>query len=304
MKNVWDFFFEKADNTLNKCGGFCRMTGVSRLAFLPAHKFVGSLLRVTRKSAFLVRPACGFVSRHQDSAYILNLFGLAVDSRTGCLRQHKESQFKLRVDVVFIRHSTTVFNEEKIVQGRFCPDHQGMSRDPSLSEKGHAAARKTSVLIQKKYPNTQIVITSTQARAKETADILFAGMCVARVAVEPFSELHVGRLEGVSKELQSPEDLALYHDKRNAVHKIGKTGESALDKLTSLGNALLEMNRRYSGELHPVVVVTHSNTIGLLKVLLGTAEVGLVDGVMAYRLRNLKTENNEDLFFKRQIPPS
>jgi len=227
------------------------------------------------------------------------MFGLAVDRATGCLVQSKNSQFKLQTDVVFIRHSTTIFNEEKIVQGRFCPDPEGKPRDPGLSQNGREAARINAALIQEKYPNIQIVVTSPQARAKETADILFSGMAVNRVTAEPFSELYVGRLEGVFKHEQHPEDVSLYHDRRNAVHKIGKTGEAALEKLTSLGNALLEINRRYGGQSCPIGVVTHSNTIGLLKVLLGSAERKEIDGVMAYRLRNLQTANNEDLFFKR-----
>jgi broad specificity phosphatase PhoE len=275
------------------------MVGISRMAFLPQHNLGKPLLRSVRQSTFLVRPACEFVRRHHGAPQILKLFGLAVDDRTGCLVRDSASQFKLQVDVVFIRHSTTVFNEEKIVQGRFCPDHEGRPRDPGLSQKGREAALVNAAVIQERYPDIRLVVTSPQARAKETADILFSGMGVQRVIAESFSELHVGRLEGVLKRKQHPSDVHLYHERRNAVHKIGQTGESAIEKLTSLGNALLEINRRYGGQSCPVGVVTHSNTIGLLKVLLGSAERKEIDGVMAYRLRNLQTANNEDLFFKR-----
>jgi broad specificity phosphatase PhoE len=272
------------------------MQPLSRLSFLCASS---PLLQATRSASQFIRPSCPFVTRMHTTQEILHVFGLAVDFRTGCLVRGHAGAFQLQVPVAFIRHSTTVFNEEKIVQGRFCPDHKGVPRDPVLSEQGRDAAQKTALLIQEKYPHTQVVITSPQARAQETARILFAGKRVSWVVAEAFSELHVGRLEGIPKHEQSQEDLHLYHTQRNAMHKIGKTGESALDKLTHLGNALLEINRRYADQEHPIAVVTHSNTIGLLKVLLGTADAKDIDGVMAYRLRNLQTANNEDLFFPR-----
>jgi len=231
----------------------------------------------------------------------LGFFGLAIDKNTNCLIRVGESQFNQDCTFIVKRHGKTQFNHKDVTQGLFCPDEKGQTLVPELSEKGRLDTEASAILLKQAHSELCAVVMSYQHRAQQTADIVCQHYKnTVNIQESALSEVHAGKIEGRSSDEQLPEHLYLYMDRCDAVHKIGETGESIVDKLTALANMLRRVNYQFRNSSKPVLLVTHSNTFGLLDILFGHGRTKDVEGVHALVIRNKRILNNEFRVYKKE----
>ena len=193
--------------------------------------------------------------------------------------------------ITFVRHAESDMNKEKKTQGR-----RGLmnGREPAIAEESYAEIRTVRKERKAELDDFTHVYSSPQLRALQTAKQLFSQPIQLD---ERVSEVFMGGIEGVRRDLQNPEHLKLYDIEGDVTHHIGETGQSAYSKLLDSVRFLKDLEKKHGGQNANIAVVTHSNTLSLY--LAATGKGRLMDGVSNFSLRNRTTPN---LGFERVEP--
>jgi len=151
---------------------------------------------------------------------------------------------------VFLRHAESVGN----VESRW----QGQSNYP-LTERGRAQARALSERWQKEDVKFDLVITSTLARAQETAEIATSYLEGIKIEFNPIlMERTIGQMEGLTMEevmkLPQPPYVTPYD-------AIGGEGEGDWALFLRAGQALQEFLRKPPGKY---LIVSHGGFLNQL----------------------------------------
>ena len=151
---------------------------------------------------------------------------------------------------VFLRHAESVGN----VESRW----QGQSNYP-LTEKGRAQARALAARWQNEDVKFDLVITSTLARAQETAEIVTSYLDGVKIEFNPIlMERHIGQMEGLTMEevmrLPQPPYVTPYD-------AIGGEGEGDWALFLRAGQALQEFLRKPPGKY---LIVSHGGFLNQL----------------------------------------
>ncbi len=153
------------------------------------------------------------------------------------------------IEIVFLRHGETQFNEER----RYLS-----YTDLPLTEKGRSFISSLSKGAD--YPECDMVFTSSRKRAKETADILFPDMEKHEDA--GFDEMNFGEFEGKTyEELMEDERYRKWLDGGSVTAPPG--GE---DRQTVIARMMEALNRSVNTALNSgkpvkrIAIVAHSGT--------------------------------------------
>jgi broad specificity phosphatase PhoE len=151
---------------------------------------------------------------------------------------------------VFLRHAESVGN----VESRW----QGQSNYP-LTERGRSQAHALAERWEKEDVKFDLVITSTLARAQETAEIVTSYLEGVRIEFNPIlMERHIGQMEGLTMEevmkLPQPPYVTPYD-------AIGGEGEGDWALFLRAGQALQEFLRKPPGKY---LIVSHGGFLNQL----------------------------------------
>jgi phosphoserine phosphatase len=175
-----------------------------------------------------------------------------------------ETMLSQPLRLIFIRHGTSTWNDERRIQGQL---------DPPLSEKGRDQARKLAA----RFRDTQVdgFYSSDLARARETAEAIAEVIGRSPEFRPEFREVALGEWEGLQREeimARYPEQWSQWSE--HPSWDIVPGGEGA-DAFESRVGAAIEglVDRHRSGR---VLVVTHGGVIqvALLRVV-GRSSNGL-----------------------------
>lgn len=159
---------------------------------------------------------------------------------------------------VFLRHAESVGN----VESRW----QGQSNYP-LTDKGRAQARALCERWQKEDVKFDLVVTSTLARARETAEIVTSYLNGIKMEFNPIlMERHIGEMEGLTidqvRELPQPPYVTPYDF-------VGGAGEGDWALFLRAGHAIQEFLRKPPGKY---LVVSHGGFLNqLMHAVIGIA---------------------------------
>lgn len=159
---------------------------------------------------------------------------------------------------VFLRHAESVGNVEARWQGQ---------SDYPLTEKGRAQARALAERWTEEKVHFDLVITSTLARARETAQIATSLLEKAQIEFNPIlMERHIGEMEGLTidevRQLPRPPYSTPYD-------YIGGEGEGDWALFLRAGQALQEFLRKPPGSY---LIVSHGGFLNqLMHAVLGIA---------------------------------
>ncbi|MGM9948101.1 histidine phosphatase family protein [Floccifex sp.] len=146
--------------------------------------------------------------------------------------------------VYIVRHGQTIFNEKKRIQG-WC--------DSPLTSLGIQQAKDTHEKL--KDIDFEWAYSSTSERAMDTLDLIIGQRNIHKSHRKDLKEIHFGQFEGereqyVFQELKlNREDLPQYG------------GESPIQAVTRVENALFEMSKKHDGN---VLVVCHGGIMANL----------------------------------------
>lgn len=158
----------------------------------------------------------------------------------------------------FLRHAESVGNVESRWQGQ---------SDYPLTEKGRAQARALAERWKEENVHFDLVITSTLARARETAQIVTSLLDKVPIEFDPIlMERHIGEMEGLTieevRQLPQPPYSTPYD-------YVGGEGEGDWALFLRAGQALQEFLRKPPGSY---LIVSHGGFLNqLLHAVLGIA---------------------------------
>ncbi len=151
---------------------------------------------------------------------------------------------------VFLRHAKSVGNVESRWQGQ---------SDYPLTEKGRAQARALAERWKDEDVKFDLVITSTLARAQETAEIATSYLEGVRIEFNPIlMERHIGQMEGLTMEevLKMPQPPYV-----TPYDAVGGEGEGDWALFLRAGQALQEFLRKPPGKY---LIVSHGGFLNQL----------------------------------------
>lgn len=159
---------------------------------------------------------------------------------------------------VFLRHAESVGNVESRWQGQ---------SDYPLTEKGRAQARALAERWKEEKVHFDLVITSTLARARETAQIATSLLDKAQIEFNPIlKERHIGEMEGLTIEEVRQRPQPPYS---TPYDYIGGEGEGDWALFLRAGQALQEFLRKPPGSY---LIVSHGGFLNqLMHAVLGIA---------------------------------
>jgi probable phosphoglycerate mutase len=151
---------------------------------------------------------------------------------------------------VFLRHAESVGNVESRWQGQ---------SDYPLTEKGRAQARALAERWKEENVRFDLVITSTLARARETAQIATSLLEKAQIEFNPIlMERHIGEMEGLTIEEVRQRPQPPYS---TPYDYIGGEGEGDWALFLRAGQALQEFLRKPPGSY---LIVSHGGFLNQL----------------------------------------
>lgn len=159
---------------------------------------------------------------------------------------------------VFLRHAESVGNMESRWQGQ---------SDYPLTEKGRAQARALAQRWQHEEVKFDLIVTSTLARARETAQIVTSHLENVQIEFNPMlMERHIGEMEGLTsdevRQLPQPPYSTPYDF-------IGGEGEGDWALFLRAGQALQEVLRKPPGKY---LIVSHGGFLNqLMHAVIGIA---------------------------------
>jgi probable phosphoglycerate mutase len=161
---------------------------------------------------------------------------------------------------VFLRHAESVGNVESRWQGQ---------SDYPLTEKGRAQAQALAERWKEENVRFDLVITSTLARARETAQIATSLLDKAQIEFNPIlMERHIGEMEGLTIEEVRQRPQPPYS---TPYDYIGGEGEGDWALFLRAGQALQEFLRKPPGSY---LIVSHGGFLNqLMHAVLGIESI-------------------------------
>lgn len=179
------------------------------------------------------------------------------------------------LDLIIVRHAITDLNQERRLQG---------SLDPPLNLYGRKQASETA----KGFVgmNVDVVISSPQRRACETAKIFSEEISLEVTVMEEFRERHYGCIEGLTKEeIDSIYPSVVEKRLKKQFYASPDGAESLFDLSFRVRRGLELIHEKHDDKT--VMLVTH----GLVaRVVYGMLKREVDDFVLSYVLKNCHTE--------------
>lgn len=151
--------------------------------------------------------------------------------------------------LLLVRHGVTAWNREGRFQGH---------RDPELSRQGHREARLLAQRIERDEVPPSLVVTSSLARARQTAEAIAQRLAIPLVADARLIEIGQGEWEGRTHAELAVQDAERYAAWRSrAIEE--PPGAEPLDEVSErVDAALRDVRRRAEAS---VCVVSHGGTL-------------------------------------------
>lgn len=186
-----------------------------------------------------------------------------------------------------VRHGETDWNIESKIQGQ---------TDIALNEKGRQQAKELAGELACREPAIQVIYTSCQLRARQTASIIGEALGIVPVAAKGLEEISLGKWEGYTwRQVREvfAEDYQLWQsNRRYQVPPMGESYQQLLDRLIPAIDNII------SREDENTLVVTHSGVI--MTLLSYVYDTPFEDMARHYKMGNAKiVELDRDLFYKR-----
>lgn len=154
-----------------------------------------------------------------------------------------------------IRHGLTDWNVKGVIQG---------SSDTDLNDTGREQAKELALKLVETQHNPDMIYTSPQKRAKETAQIIAKYLDLPYKEKEGLEEMNLGEWEGLSwddVEEKYPNDFIDWQTDRR--YKKTPNGESYQELLERVLKAVREIIEAEPKKEH-ILIVTHSAVIRCL----------------------------------------
>ena len=158
--------------------------------------------------------------------------------------------------ITLLRHGESTGNAQGVYQGR---------AEYDLSKKGRSQARFLADYWQAKGNSFTRIISSPQARARQTAEIISEILAVPLEFDEQWQEIDNGILAGLP--LEEAAEKHPFPDLMTPFDKIGESGESNWDLYLRAGKVVQELVKRPAGNY---LIVSHGGFLNrVLYAILG-----------------------------------
>jgi len=158
--------------------------------------------------------------------------------------------------ITLLRHGESDGNAQGVYQGR---------AEYDLNEKGQTQARTLGAYWHTQGTTFSQIISSPQARARQTAEIISDILAVPLEFDDQWQEIDNGILAGVP--LDEVGDKNHFPDSMTPFDRIGESGESNWDLYLRAGNVVQELVKRPAGDY---LVVSHGGFLNrVLYIILG-----------------------------------